>query len=1034
MPYCLIRLGCQQEADTQMQICNGGFFFLVCFLLLGFQLLCLLLLGLLSQVIPLPVTPLPLILFLPFILFLTTLLFFFLVCFPQPNAPILGVSQLAAPQLSPPPTSPFLKSAGREDTSPLGTHQHRRSVAPLHGGSLLRCARIKLVNNGYRDIIIAINPGVFDENLIESIKEMVREASIYLHQATKQQFYFSEVKILLPFTWTINSNLVQRLRTQTYAKADVIIAEPSLKHGDTPYTRQYGGCGEKGRYIHFTPNFILNDSLASAHGTRGQMFVHEWAHLQWGVFDEHNDLVPFYINSDGVVEATRCSKKMKGKTADCTGTSCTPCKIDANTGLPNGNCKFFPEKDQSSSSSIMYVQGLPNVVEFCDNETHNVEAPNMQNRVCNHRSTWDVISKSDDFRNVSSPHTGSVKPTFTLLQAKHRVVCLVLDVSGSMGVENRINKLRQAAKIFLLQIIEEGSHVGIVTFHSTASTASQLKLIDGENARNELAQLLPTSARGDINVCAGILSGFEVLRGDDGATNGDEIILLVLGKDSGMRSCFAEVEQSGAIIHTIAIGPNVTEELEQLSVTTGGLQFAVAGNLETSEFIDALSGLSSANGDINQHSVQLESLGSRIGNDKWLNGTVLLDKSVGNNTFFTVTWEAQTPNVFVRDPSGKMYNNRDFVIDRMEHTAHLKIQGTAQTGTWIYCILNPGIQQVVTITVTSKAADAKDPPITVNAHISRKGSASPVIIYMEVTRGFLPVLDAKVTAIIECPSGPPIEQELHDDGLGADVNRNDGVYSKYFLNFNGAGRCSVQVRVQGKEGSTRVEGKRRRHALSRAKYRENGGIQNLPEKLLFKEEDLVVQLGGFSRVKSGGVILFPSETHSDHFPPCKITDLQATASENKVELEWTAPGGDYDQGKASRYEVRMSENLPQLLDHFSSATLVDVVSLKPQPFGSREAVTIALENTGLRKGRTLYFAVHTHDENHLISEISNIAKASGFGLPIEHSIDINISVIVSVVAIVVFIICFITLITNCVLNHVHRKRIFADEDSWTERK
>ncbi|XP_055521019.1 calcium-activated chloride channel regulator 1-like [Leucoraja erinacea] len=889
---------------------------------------------------------------------------------------------------------------------------------------ITNCSGAKLVNNGYRDIVIAVNPGVFDENLIESIKEMMYDASAYLHLATKQQLYFSEIKILLPYTWTVNSSLFQRSTTQSYAKADVIIAAPYLKHRDAPYTLQPRGCGEKGRYIHFTPNFMLNDTLASAYGSRGQAFVHEWAHLRWGVFDEYDDLTPFYITSDGTVDATRCSKEIRGKIADCTGTSCTPCNIDPNTRLPKGNCQFFPEMDQSSSSSIMYVQGLTNADKFCDDKTHNAEVPNSQNRICNYRSIWDMISKSEDFKNSSSPHTGSVIPTFTFLQAKHRVVCLVLDVSASMGLENRINKLQQAAKVFLLQIIEDGSHVGIVSFHSAAFTDSKLKLIDGDDARNELVQLLPTTASGGRNICIGVRSGFAVLRADDGSTSGDEIILVVLGEDNGINGCFAEVEQSGAIIHTIAIGQNATEELEQLSIMTGGLQFAAADNLDSNGLIDAFSALVATNGDINHQPIQLESSGTRIDNGTWMNGTVVFDKTVGNDTMFVVTWDAQTPIVIVRNPSGKTYNHDDFRINQTEHTAHLKIQGTAQTGNWIYNILNHGIKQFVTTSVTSRAADAEIPPVNVNVYMNKKDIMSPIIIYVEVTHGFLPVLHANVTAIIERPSGPPIKQKLYDDGLGADVNSDDGIYSKYFLMLNGAGRYSVNVHVQGEERIAQVALRRGGHA---PQYTKNGNIQthsaNLPNK-----EGLVAQLGGFQRVKSGGTILVPSEALSIDFRPCKITDLQATIVKNRIKLEWTAPGGDYDQGKASHYEMRMSDNLLQLRDNFFNVNLVNLTSMKPRSFGSRETATIVLEHRELQNGATLYFAVRAYDENQRVSEMSNVAKASVFVPLIEHPNDVNISVIVSIVTIAIFIVCLIILITNCVLNSVSQKRILADEE------
>lgn len=75
------------------------------------------------------------------------------------------------------------------------------------------------------------------------------------------------------------------------------------------------------------------------------------------------------------------------------------------------------------------------MVEFCNASTHNQEAPNMQNQMCSLRSVWDVITDSDDFVN-SLPMNGMElppPPTFSLVQAGDRVVCLVLDVSSKMA-------------------------------------------------------------------------------------------------------------------------------------------------------------------------------------------------------------------------------------------------------------------------------------------------------------------------------------------------------------------------------------------------------------------------------------------------------------------------------------------------------------------------------------------------------------------------------------------------------------------------
>lgn len=40
----------------------------------------------------------------------------------------------------------------------------------------------------------------------------------------------------------------------------------------------------------------------------GRVFVHEWAHFRWGVFDEYSNDTPFYVSrnsEEASVEATR---------------------------------------------------------------------------------------------------------------------------------------------------------------------------------------------------------------------------------------------------------------------------------------------------------------------------------------------------------------------------------------------------------------------------------------------------------------------------------------------------------------------------------------------------------------------------------------------------------------------------------------------------------------------------------------------------------------------------------------------------------
>lgn len=52
-------------------------------------------------------------------------------------------------------------------------------------------------------------------------------------------------------------------------------------------------------------------------------------------------------------------------------------------------------------------------------------------------------------------------------------------------------------------------------------------------------------------------------------TDGSEIVLLTDGEDNTISGCFNEVKSSGAIIHTVALGPTAAKELEELSKMTG---------------------------------------------------------------------------------------------------------------------------------------------------------------------------------------------------------------------------------------------------------------------------------------------------------------------------------------------------------------------------------------------------------------------------------------------------------------------------------
>ncbi|XP_052034442.1 calcium-activated chloride channel regulator 4A [Apodemus sylvaticus] len=843
---------------------------------------------------------------------------------------------------------------------------------------------VRLNENGYENIIIAIDPAVpEDVTIIEHIKEMVTKASTYLFEATEKRFFFKTVSILIPESWA-NSPQYRRPKQESYRHADVKIALPVLEGRDEPYTRQFTQCGEKAEYIHLTPDFVLGRKQ-NEYGDSGKVLVHEWAHLRWGVFDEYNEDQPFYSASSKRIEATRCSTGITGvnRVHTCQGGSCITrrCRTNSTTKLYEKDCQFFPDKVQSEKASIMFMQSIDSVTEFCKEENHNREAPTLHNMKCDYRSTWDVISSSEDFKN-SAPMEGPPSPPFfSLLRISERIVCLVLDVSGSMAGYDRLNRMNQAAKYFLSQIIENRSWVGMVHFESQATIKSELIQINSDTERNQLLQTLPTSADGGTSICSGIKAAFQVFKNGGYQTDGTEILLLSDGEDSTAKDCIDEVKDSGAIVHFIALGPSADLAVTNMSTLTGGNHNLATDEAQNNGLIDAFGTLASENADVNQKSLQLESKGAILTDTLWLHDTIIIDSTVGKDTFFLITWSKQAPAIYLRDPKGTQITN--FTMDMAYKMAYLSIPGTAQVGVWTYNLEAKVNSEILTITVTSRAASSSVPPITVNAKVNKDNNSypSPMIVYAEVLQGYTPIIGARVTATVESGSGKIEELVLLDNGAGADAFKDDGVYSRYFTAYSENGRYSLKVRADGGTHSAR---RSLRHLSSRAAYIPgwvvDGEIQgNTPRPEMTEATQPVLE--NFSRTASGGAFVIfniPNGPLPDLYPPSQITDLQATLEGEEISLTWTAPGDDYDVGTVQQYIIRTSENISDLRDNFNNALLIDTTNLKPKEANSKETFAFKPENISKENATYIFIAIESVDKSNQHSRLSNIAQVALF--------------------------------------------------------
>ncbi|XP_070559830.1 calcium-activated chloride channel regulator 4A-like [Ptychodera flava] len=863
---------------------------------------------------------------------------------------------------------------------------------------LLPRSQITLQNNGYSGILIAINEGIRENvTILNNLQEMFTDASSLLYQATKQRAYFKDITILIPKTWSDSYTNVLAT-TEIFDTANVIVDAQNDYWQDNPYSNQFGPCGKGAEFTHLTERFILDkDWTQYTYGDPARVIVHEWGHLRWGLFDEYatTDTGHFYLNEKRHVEITRCSDRVTGTEYDVkTGDRCN---LKPRSGqLPDKYCRFYPDLDnkQKATGSFMFASFLDTVTEFCHSDKsgdkkslHNAMAPNDQNIQCSYKSSWDVMLESEDFASNSNPPRpgADTTPTFHVVKAAPLRIVLVLDVSGSMSTNNRIGILNQVATRYIKATVPDNNFVGIVEFSSSATITSPLVELQTATDRDNLANLLPTATGGGTCIGCGLNTAVDVLENGGKDARGGILLLITDGQenvDPRIDDVTPGLISKGVFVDTIAFSKNADIKLLDLSTNTNGLSFVYLEDGNSTGLGDALSTtITSRLGSSTDVPIELESISVPITPGSTYHGSTFIDATIGKNTKFFFLWATSQISVIVRRPNGGVIDDSspEYRLDVPRKSVYVEISGIAEPGEWFYEINGPS--QSVEVSIQSGARDGTL-PIRVSTSVSDTlvtDIPPSISIYTQVRRGYTPILGADVTATVERPASyPPVDVKLLDNGAGADIKKDDGVYSGMFLDFVNATcpdcRYNIKVTAKGGGGITGV-------SVTNA----NSGVLPLrPPAPVEDSNRTVTPIDDFNRVGSGGVIQVPvGVPPGDNFPPSRIIDLRVvdTSYEDKtITLSWTAPGNDLAHGTADEYDLRYSMDFTSFALNFSlgekltndNVTAGDLQS--PKPFGSQETMTIRTPETD--QNATFFFAVRARDASGNEGTPSNVISSA----------------------------------------------------------
>ncbi|XP_057379893.1 calcium-activated chloride channel regulator 1-like isoform X2 [Daphnia carinata] len=854
---------------------------------------------------------------------------------------------------------------------------------------------IVLDQNGYTNIVVAISenvpqPADGGTALINDLKALLTETSAILFQATGNRVYLKNIDILLPPAWTSSTALLTS--KLSYQLADIRLTnEPAS--GSLPYTLHSGKCGVNGNFITLPPEYL--EDIADNLKVQAKGLVQQWAQFRYGVFEEHgypNDkLLPYFYRHPNGYDAVTSSNdtEIKGSLATLSGGNCV---VNANGIISDqGNCRFVPTAtEQTATTSLMSFHWLDTVIKFSEVGKHDRRPPHRQNRLCNSKSSGEVMANSPDFNNVIPNPNQNTAPVFRLLKNLMLPVVYVAMDTSSPANPNNTNQQAQN----LLKRGVRNLFYTVSIYPETLAAYSTFENIDSGPEGSYLKEELPPRRIGDeydnlISKIDNFVVSQTVLSRDVSAVirdgearlrqykdTGGSILYLVTSTDSVTNDTVIETDlaerlmQNNIKLIVVETGLGTGKSLPRFSVLSQGSYYFIP-TWDTPFFtpinneVDAIC----RNGLKTQRRIITSRKNSITTSMPW-SGSFSIDETVGTNT--TVALSLPKEGIFtitLTNPNGDVVNlpNEPEVTnwnypDSTVRVIWKKLADDTVKGRWSY--------QVVYDT-TSCSACQPQPEIHLQIGSSIRSATSPALpkfqpwVSLTTSSGFVDLSEHPaviqtrfeyannnlggliVTAEIVLNSIVKASIPLFDTGLiDPDISK-DGIYSgTFYPDANGNYKVNFYAvhSASAKEGGRLLSPDQNSYCCG----------SSLPTSTLNYFQFTAREAIAFE-VRNVGTGTFPQ----DYLP--MVSDIRASTygiDQNLVyaELKWSVPSNTISQ------VVRYSENYEQLLDSFEGASQATVVygSITEIEAGTAIAVYVSTPYT---KGKSVYFVVETTAKN-----------------------------------------------------------------------
>ncbi|KAK3087059.1 hypothetical protein FSP39_001129 [Pinctada imbricata] len=372
-------------------------------------------------------------------------------------------------------------------------------------------------------------------------------------------------------------------------------------------------------------------------------------------------------------------------------------------------------------------------------------------------------------------------------------------------------------------------------------------------------------------------------------------------------------------------------EVENAIKENAGLCHEVNPNRTLTSLHHAIDTLHYALDDSNTYPVQLVNEVLEIQSHSNMTSSFIWDEYLYGDLMISIYYDDDSPVVTLQSPEKHQFSESDEEYIKETDTRSILIyvpKIKVSNGKWTLNVMNwkDATSEVHILVKSTNITDASEYPITVRSWtklFNENGRVPKVGIYTDVIQGHHPLSDVTVTAHVHREDGKIHVIELFDNGAGADIEKHDGIYSRYYPYIHQSpGSYHVDVHVTDSE----TKGVIVKKEIIAPTNPELEDLGNIPD---FRYNITKVPLEfGLTRTTAAGTIRIPEQTNRRHFRstspnsehsylPVRVHDLKiikVSKAEKSFVVSWTAPGSHLDHGKASYYNFIYHNDTNLLLD------------------------------------------------------------------------------------------------------------------------